>query len=83
MLPSAATATDRIGASVPPAIITSVSPVRIRRSASWKQITLLAQAATWVMTGPVIPYFIETWAAAIEPDSAGMANGETWPDPFV
>ena len=29
-----------------------------------------------------MPYFIETWQAAIEPDSAGMANGETWPGPF-
>ena len=35
MFPSAATATGRIGASVPPAMTTSASPARIRRSASW------------------------------------------------
>jgi len=29
--------------------------------------TLLAQAATWVMTGPVMPYFMEIWQAAIDP----------------
>ena len=81
MLPSAATATGRIGASVPPASTRSHSPARISRSASWKQITLLAQAATCVITGPVMPYLIETWAAAIEPDRAGMAKGETWPGP--
>jgi hypothetical protein len=41
-----------------------------------------AQAATWVMTGPVSPYFIDTWAAAIDPESAGMAKGLTWPGPL-
>ena len=49
---------------------------------SMKAMTLLAQAATWVRTGPVMQYFIEIWQAAIEPESAGMANGETWPGPF-
>ena len=49
--------------------------VWISRRASWKAITPEAQAATWVMTGPVRPYFIETWAAPMEPDTAGMANG--------
>jgi hypothetical protein len=47
------------------------------RRPSMKAMTLLAQAATWVMTGPVMPYLIETWQAAIEPESAGIANGET------
>ena len=61
---------------------TSHSPVAIRRSASWKAMTPDAQAATWVMTGPVRPYFIETWAAAMLPETAGMANGLTWPGPF-
>ena len=46
-------------------------------------MTPLAQAATWVMTGPVRPYFIDTSAAAIDPDRAGIANGETWPGPLV
>ena len=39
---------------------TSHSPERISRSASWNAMTLLAQAATWVMTGPVSPYFMLT-----------------------
>ena len=37
---------------------------------------MLAHAATWVITGPVRPYSIESWQAAIEPDSAGIANGD-------
>jgi hypothetical protein len=47
------------------------------RIPSMKAMTLLAQAATWQMTGPVMPYLIETWHAAIDPESAGMAKGET------
>ena len=82
MLPRAAKATGRSGASEPPAMITSHSPERMRRRASWNAMTLLAQAATWVMTGPVRPYFMLTRAAAIDPDRAGMANGLTWPGPF-
>ena len=35
----------------------------------------VAQAATWVMTGPVSPYSIDSMQAPIEPDRAGMANG--------
>ena len=46
-------------------------------------MTQLAQAATWVMTGPVRPYSIESWQAAIEPDRAGMANGLTKPGPLA
>ena len=61
---------------------TSHSPDRMSRSASWKAMTPLAQAATWVMTGPVRPYFMLTSAAAIDPDSAGIANGLTWPGPL-
>ena len=38
-------------------------------------MTDVAQAATWVMTGPVRPYSIESMQAPIEPDSAGTANG--------
>ena len=38
-------------------------PSRISRSASWKAMTDVAQAATWVITGPVRPYFIDTCAA--------------------
>ena len=44
-------------------------------------MTELAQAATWVMTGPVRPYSMDSWQAAIEPESAGMANGLTCPGP--
>ena len=40
-----------------------------------------AHAATWVITGPVIPYFMDTWAAPMLPDRAGIANGLTWPGP--
>ena len=41
-----------------------------------------AHAATWVITGPVSPNFMDTWAAAMEPDSAGIANGLTCPGPL-
>ena len=82
MLPRAAKAIGRSAASVPPTMATSTSPVWIRRMPSMNAMTLLAQAATWVMTGPVMPYFIEIWQAAMEPDRAGIANGETWPGPF-
>ena len=34
----------------------------------------LAQAADWVMTGPVRPYSIESWQAAIDADSAGIGE---------
>ena len=46
-------------------------------------MTELAHAATWVMTGPVSPYSIDSRQAAMEPDSAGMANGLTWPGPLA
>ncbi len=82
MLASAAKAIGSRGASDPPARTMSHSPEAMRRSASWKAMTPDAQAATWHMTGPVRPYFIETWAAAMLPDSAGTANGLTWPGPF-
>ena len=45
-------------------------------------MTDVAQAATWVMTGPVRPYSIDSRAAPIEPDRAGMANGDTNRGPF-
>ena len=45
-------------------------------------MTDVAQAATWVMTGPVSPYSIDSMQAAIEPDSAGTANGLTKRGPF-
>ena len=40
-------------------------------------MTDVAQAATWVITGPVRPYSIDSMQAPIEPDSAGIANGLT------
>ncbi len=43
----------------------------------------VAQAATWVMTGPVSPYSIDSMQAPIEPDRAGTANGETKRGPLV
>jgi hypothetical protein len=53
------------------------------RSASWKQMIDVAQAADWVITGPVRPYSIDSMHAPIEHDRAGKANGLTWPGPFV
>ena len=83
MLASAAKATGSSGASEPPARTTSTSPRWIIRRPSRNAMTELAQAATWVMTGPVRPYSMDSWQAAIEPDSAGMANGLTWPGPLA
>ena len=82
MLASAATPIGQIGASEPPVRTTSHSPLRISRSASWKAMTDVAHAATWVMTGPVRPHSIDSMAAPIEPDSAGTANGDTNRGPF-
>ena len=45
-------------------------------------MTDVAQAATWVMTGPVRWYSIDSMQAAIEPDRAGTANGLTKRGPF-
>ena len=53
------------------------------RKASWKQMIDVAHAADCVMTGPVRPYSIESWHAAIELDSAGKENGLTEPGPLV
>ncbi len=82
MFPRAAKAIGRSDPSVPPTRATSTSPWLIIRIPSMNAITLLAQAATWVITGPVMPNFMETWQAAMDPDRAGMANGETCPGPF-
>ena len=46
-------------------------------------MTDVAQAATWVMTGPVRPHSIDSIAAPIEPDRAGTANGETNRGPLL
>ena len=83
MLASAANAMGSSGASEPPASTMSTSPRWIIRRPSWNAMMELAQAATWVMTGPVRPYSIDSWQAAMEPDSAGMANGLTWPGPLA
>ena len=77
MFESAATPIGQMGASEPPVSTTSHSPERISRSASWNAMIEVAQAATWVMTGPVRPYSIDSMQAPIEPDSAGTANGLT------
>ena len=65
MLDSAANATGSSGASEPPASTTSTSPRWIIRRPSWNAMTELAQAATWVMTGPVRPYSIDSRQAAM------------------
>ena len=83
MLASAATPIGQIGASVPPVTTTSHSPVRMSRRASWKAMTEVAHAATWVMTGPVRPHSMDSMAAPIDPDRAGTANGETKRGPRV
>ena len=72
-----------MGASVPPVTTTSHSPERISRRASWNAMIEVAQAATWVMTGPVRWYSIESMQAPIEPDRAGTANGLTKRGPLV
>ncbi len=82
MLDSAATPIGTTGASEPPASTTSHSPAAISRSASWNAMTDVAHAATWVMTGPVRPYSIDSRQPAIDPDSAGIANGDTNRGPF-
>ena len=82
MFGSAATPIGQTGASEPPVRTTSHSPDRMSRSASWNAMTDVAQAATWVMTGPVSPYSIDSSAAPIEPDRAGMAKGDTNRGPF-
>ncbi len=75
--------TGRIGASLPPVRTTSTSPDWIRRSASWNAMIDVAQAAVWVITGPVSPHSIESMQAPIEPDRAGIANGLTKRGPRV
>jgi hypothetical protein len=82
MFERAAMPIGQTGASDPPVSTTSHSPAWTRRSASWKAITEVAQAATWVMTGPVRPYSIDSRHAPIEPDRAGMAKALTKRGPF-
>src|SRR5512146_100840 len=83
MFDRAATPMVLIGASEPPVRTTSHSPVWISRRASWNAITDVAQAATWVITGPLSAYFIDSMQAAIDPDSAGTANGLTNRGPLL
>ena len=83
MFDSAATPMGTIADSEPPARTTSHSPVAIRRSASWNAITDVAHAATWVMTGPVRWYSIDSMQPAIDADSAGTANADTNRGPLV
>ena len=83
MFESAATPIGTIGASEPPVRTTSASPVAISRSASWNAMTDVAHAATWVITGPVSLYSIDSMQAAIDPDSAGTANADTNRGPLV
>ena len=82
MLPSAANAIGRSGASTPPAMTMSASPLRMRRSASWKARTPVAQAAAWVIAAPVRPYFMLTMQAPMLGLRAGMANALTKRPPF-
>ena len=67
--------------SVPPAMTTSASPRSMRRCASRKAWTPDAQAATEVMTGPRMPFWMLIWAAAIDGDIIGTMNGLTRADP--
>ena len=83
MLPRAAKATGRMADSVPPATTTSTSPCSMSRWASTKACTPAAHAATEVMTGPVIPFWMLIWQAAIDGDIIGTMNGLTRSGPFV
>ena len=67
MLPSAAKAIGRSAASDPPAMTTSHSPERMSLRASWNAMTLLAHAATCVMTGYASEPFRQTgkWSEAL------------------
>ncbi len=83
MFASAAKLTGRIALSVPPATTTSTSPCSMRRWASTKAWTPAAQAATEVMTGPRIPFWMLIWQAAMEGDIIGTMNGLTRAGPFA
>src|SRR3990170_3744919 len=83
MFASAANATGRMALSVPPAMTTSTSPCSMRRCASTKACTPDAHAATEVMTGPRIPFWMLTWQAAMDGDIIGTMKGLTRSGPFV
>ena len=51
--------------------------------ASTKACTPAAHAATEVMTGPVIPFWMLIWQAAIDGDIIGTMKGLTRSGPFV
>ena len=46
-------------------------------------MTDVAHAATWVMTGPVRPYSIDSMQLAMDGESAGTANADTNRGPLV
>ncbi|MMZ69347.1 hypothetical protein D1872_321700 [compost metagenome] len=68
-------------ASVPPAIITSASPLRIRRNASPIAVLPIEQAVTGDKVGPIAPYRMLICAAAILEIIIGTRLGLTRPGP--
>ncbi len=55
----------------------------MRRCASTKAWTPDAHAATEVITGPRIPFWMLIWHAAIDGDIIGTMNGLTRSGPFA
>ncbi len=68
--------------SVPPAIMASASPVRIRRKASPMEWVPVAHAVTAQELGPFAPVFIETCPEARFIITMGMKNGVILSGPF-
>ncbi|CAB5624521.1 Uncharacterised protein [Pseudomonas aeruginosa] len=63
-------------ASAPPQSATSTSPARIIRAASPMACTPAAQAVTGAPSGPLKPWRIDTWAAAMLQRKDGMVKGD-------
>ena len=66
-----------IGASVPPARITSAWPRRIDSAASPTAVEPVAQAETGAKFWPRRPSWIAIWPLAVSTSTDGMKNGET------
>ena len=77
MLPKPATAMGQIGASLPPANTTSISPRAIRPAAAPIASAPLEQDDTVQKLGPRAPVIIDRWAAAMSPSIMGIRKGET------
>ena len=75
--------TSVIGASVPPANITSARPARIMSSASPIAMFDAAHAVHSLISGPFVPSSIDTQPAPMFGMIDGIENGLTRSGPFV